>query len=92
MALTCVDLNTLRKYLDYVDHRILKYIEKRQQLARQIGMVKKASEKPIEDPTRFQQVVMDRIEVGTRRGISEDCIITIWNALHEEALRIERES
>ena len=72
-------LITLRKQIDACDDKILKLLEKRFKVAREIGVAKAGGGLPVRDPKR------DRVLKGGTRNLSETLIKALWKAIFKEA-------
>lgn len=83
------DLTVLRKEIDAVDEQLLLLISQRVDIAREIGQWKREHDEPVIQAQRYQEVLNHYLELGTSKGLSEDLIRTIFEALHKESVRVE---
>jgi chorismate mutase len=86
-------LNTLddvRIEIDATDKEIIKLIAKRIELVKEVATIKHELQLPALDSTRWQKVIESRIQLGKELELSEELIIKIYDAIHEEALKIEK--
>lgn len=83
------DLTELRKEIDAVDEQLLLLIDRRVGIAREIGQWKREHEEPIIQAQRYQEVLNHYLELGTAKGLSEDLIRAVFEALHKESVRVE---
>ena len=83
------DLTELRKEIDAVDEQLLLLISRRVGIAREIGQWKREHDEPIIQAQRYQEVLNHYLELGTAKGLSEDLIRTVFEALHKESVRVE---
>lgn len=82
-------LDILRVYINKLDHQIIKLLAKRLQIVQRVGRFKKQRNIPALDSKRWQEVLETRIKLGKSLGISERLVKKIYEAIHEEALKIE---
>lgn len=83
------NLTDLRKEIDAVDEQLLTLIQQRVDIAREIGRWKREHTEPIIQEQRYQEVLNHYLELGTAKGLSEDLIHDIFEALHKESVRVE---
>lgn len=83
------DLTELRKEIDAVDEQLLLLISRRVSIAREIGQWKREHDEPIIQAQRYQEVLNHYLELGTAKGLSDDLIRTVFEALHKESVRVE---
>ncbi len=83
------DLTELRKEIDAVDEQLLLLISRRVGIAREIGQWKREHDEPIIQAQRYQEVLNHYLELGTAKGLSDDLIRTVFEALHKESVRVE---
>jgi len=80
-------LAELRKQIDDFDTDILALLGKRMETAREIGRYKKAEKMDALQLERWKLVVEDRLEKGKELGLSNDFLLKLLYAIHEEALK-----
>jgi len=80
-------LRWLRAMMDEVDDALWETINKRMTISRRIGEWKRQAGIPIRQPARFEDILNHRIQKETQNGLTQDMIITICQALHEESIR-----
>ena len=83
------DLASLRHEIDQLDEQLWEIIGRRVDVARQIGDWKRAHGAPVLQPARYQQVLDQALVWGTEKGLSEDVIREVMEALHKESVRVE---
>jgi len=83
------DLTELRKEIDAVDEQLLLLISQRVGIAREIGQWKREHDEPVIQAQRYQEVLNHYLELGTAKGLSEDLVRAIFEALHKESVRVE---
>ena len=84
------NIDNLRGQIDVVDRQILELLAERMRLSKQIGEVKSKISKPPLDAGRWQEVINSRIEQGKGLGLDDIFVVTIYNAIHEESLNIQK--
>ena len=83
------DLTVLRKEIDAVDEQLLLLISQRVGIAREIGQWKREHDEPVIQAQRYQEVLNHYMELGASKGLSEDLVRAIFEALHKESVRVE---
>ena len=83
------ELASLRHEIDQLDEQLWEIIGKRVDVARQIGDWKRVHGAPVLQPARYQQVLDQALVWGTEKGLSEDGIREVMEALHKESVRVE---
>ena len=73
-------LESLRKQIDGIDESIVNLLAKRMKVVKKIGQLKKKSNIPVLDKSRWQKIIK------SKKGY----IKKIWEAIHHEALKIEK--
>lgn len=85
-----IQLLQLRQQIDEVDEQILSLVKERMSVVRKIGKYKQDRQMPIVQQARYEQLIETRTERACEDGISRQCIETIVNALHDEAVRQQK--
>ena len=80
-------LTLMRAEIDNIDSQILSLLSKRMLLSKQIGEHKKASNMPVLQHGRYQQILTNRAERGTALGLSKEFVETIMKDIHEESVK-----
>lgn len=83
------DLILFRKKINNLDKQIITRIGERMKVVKKVGIYKKQHEIPPLDIKRWKEVLESRIELGKQYGLSEEFIVKIYEAIHQEALEIE---
>ena len=83
------ELASLRHEIDQLDEQLWEIIGRRVDVARQIGDWKRAHGAPVLQPARYQQVLDQALVWGAEKGLSEDVIREVMEALHKESVRVE---
>lgn len=83
------DLTVLRKEIDAVDEQLLLLIDRRVGIAREIGQWKREHDEPVIQAQRYQEVLNHYMELGASKGLSEDLVRAVFEALHKESVRVE---
>jgi chorismate mutase len=79
-------LEELRTQIDKFDDEILNIFEKRMQIADQIGKFKKDNSITILQSTRWDSILKKRTTMGLSKGLSEDFVMKIFSAIHQESI------
>ena len=83
------ELASLRHEIDQLDEQLWEIIGRRVDVARQIGDWKRVHGAPVLQSARYQQVLDQALVWGTEKGLSEDVIREVMEALHKESVRVE---
>jgi len=84
------DYNTkmaaLRVDIDDYDNKIIEILSKRMQVAGQIGAVKKQFNVAVLQNRRWNEILDKMTAEGTDKGLSEEFIVDIFKAIHQESI------
>jgi chorismate mutase len=81
-----------RKKIDSLDKALLQTLGERERVVKDIGIYKAKNHIAPLQAARFKEVLDKSIEAGKKEGLSAQFITDLMNAIHEESLRIERDS
>lgn len=84
MLLTTME--ELRHEIDGYDNKLLNILENRMNVARKIGEYKKKHNITILQTSRWDEVLRRQIELGEKKGLSEEFIVKIFRAIHQESI------
>lgn len=84
-----MDLVTLRQEIDRIDEQLWEIISQRMVVARQMGDWKRIHNEPIVQIKRFQQVLDNCLREGQYKGLSEELIREVMEAIHKESIRVQ---
>jgi chorismate mutase len=79
-------LEDLRIQIDKFDDKLLKVLEMRMQVADKIGSYKKKNNITILQSSRWDQLLNQRIMDGEKKGLSEDFVVKVFRAIHQESI------
>jgi chorismate mutase len=79
-------LEDLRGQIDKFDDELLNILEDRMKVAETIGKYKKLNNITILQPDRWQEILKTTIEKGTKHNLSEEFVITLFKAIHQESI------
>jgi chorismate mutase len=79
-------IGELRAEIDKCDDQIIDIFEKRMQVSEQIGKYKKEHNVAILQTKRWDAILNKRLEMGERRGLSNEFISKIFSAIHQESI------
>ncbi|MFW6370366.1 MAG: bifunctional 3-deoxy-7-phosphoheptulonate synthase/chorismate mutase type II [Bacteroidota bacterium] len=82
-------LEELRSEIDIYDKKMLDLFEGRMNIARKIGEYKKLNNITILQSSRWDELLRERIEKAAEKGLSEDFIIKIFRAIHQESINVQ---
>ena len=83
---TALDLAELREQIDKYDDKLLNLLESRMRVVADIGRHKKASNITILQTKRWDDILKKRISLGGRMGLSEEFILKVFQAIHQESI------
>ncbi|CAL2102101.1 2-keto-3-deoxy-D-arabino-heptulosonate-7-phosphate synthase I beta [Tenacibaculum sp. 190130A14a] len=79
-------LNTLRTQIDVVDHQLIDLLGKRMKIADNIGQLKKEKNVAILQTRRWNEILGKMILEGDERGLSEEFVLRMFKAIHQESI------
>ncbi|MFP4060559.1 MAG: chorismate mutase [Bacteroidales bacterium] len=79
-------LEELREKIDKYDDHIIDIFEKRMVIAEKIGEYKKRNNVTILQSKRWDEILNKRIMQGSVKGLSEEFITKIFQAIHQESI------
>lgn len=79
-------LDDLRIQIDKFDDKLMAILDERMKISEKIGEYKKKNNITILQSTRWDELLNQRIEKGGKKGLSEDFIIKIFRAIHQESI------
>jgi chorismate mutase len=79
-------LTELREQIDKLDDKIIQVFEKRMKIVEEIGRYKKEQNITILQTKRWDDLLKARIALGTRKGLSEEFILKVFQAIHQESI------
>jgi chorismate mutase len=80
------ELNNLRAQIDVVDQTLLDTLGKRMQVAGQIGKLKKENNVAVLQNKRWNEILGRMILEGQERKLSEEFILRVFKAIHQESI------
>jgi len=80
------NLENLRLHIDEIDIKILDILAKRMQVVDEIGKLKKTHNVAVLQNNRWRNMLDKIVEDGTNKGLSEDFIVTLFKAIHQESI------
>ncbi len=85
-AVVAHSLEDLRRQIDKYDDRLIDILEGRMKVADKIGIYKKKNNITILQSSRWDQLLTKRIQDGEKKGLSEDFIVKLFRAIHQESI------
>ena len=80
------ELENLRIEIDDADSQILDILGNRMKVSDKIGKIKKKQNVAILQSERWKNILKKMISDGKQRGLSEDFILKIFKAIHQESI------
>ena len=80
-----------RAQIDEIDDQLWDLIAQRMQVSKQIGIWKHTHEVPCYQPTRYEQMVSDRMVWGEQQQIDAETIKGIYDIIHTASLKKQQE-
>lgn len=79
-------MNQLRTQIDDFDYKLIEILGRRMKIADQIGELKKEKNVAILQNKRWQEILDKMIADGSLKGLSQDFIIQLFKAIHQESI------
>lgn len=79
-------LGDLRSRIDIIDDQLLDLLKKRMDIADEIGALKKTNNVAILQNTRWHEILGKVILEGEQRNLSEEFVIQVFKAIHQESI------
>jgi chorismate mutase len=79
-------LEELRHEIDKYDDKLMEIFEHRMGVSRKIGLYKKQNSITILQTTRWDEIIRNKIDQAAKKGLSEEFIIKVFRAIHEESI------
>jgi chorismate mutase len=76
----------LRDQIDKLDDRMINLLEERMQVSEKIGNHKKDNNITILQTKRWDDMLKNRLRLGTRKGLSEEFMIKLFRSIHQESI------
>ncbi|QAA82841.1 3-deoxy-7-phosphoheptulonate synthase [Aequorivita sp. H23M31] len=83
-------LSTLRSQIDLIDDQIMDMLGKRMKIVDSIGGMKKKNNVAILQVKRWNQILERMIELGGEYTLSEDFVLRIYKAIHQESINHQK--
>lgn len=84
-------LEMLRREIDKMDAELLDIMSKRMKIVEEIGQYKKENNITILQIQRWNEIFFDRLNLGSRIGLSREFLIHLLQIMHEESIRRQEE-
>lgn len=79
-------LSGFRAQIDELDSKLITVLAKRMNIADAIGVLKKERNVAVLQSARWHQVLGKMIEEGEQKGLSEEFILKLFKAIHQESI------
>lgn len=86
-----VTLDELRKKIDLLDDQLLDLLNERMGISEAIGKYKYENNITILQTRRYDEIMNNRRDRGTQRGLDEEFITRIFESIHEESIHRQNE-
>lgn len=80
-------LEELRGNIDRIDNYLLELLSERMDVAQRIGQFKKDNDVTILQTSRWDEIVKNRVQVGTSKELTEAFVKDMFEAIHQESIR-----
>ncbi len=84
-------LEELRAEIDKIDAELLHVLARRMEIIDQIGAYKKHNNITILQLKRWQNIIAERLQMGTEYGLYDEFLHKLLNIVHEESIRRQAE-
>lgn len=85
------NIRQLRARIDVLDENLLDLLKSRMAVSREIGRFKKAHNIAILQTRRWDALLDDMIQKGGVEGLDEKFLRDLFNAIHEESIRVQND-
>ncbi len=79
-------LEMLRREIDKMDAELLDILSKRMKIVEEIGQYKKDNNITILQINRWNEIISDRLNLGSRIGLSREFLLQFLQLIHEESI------
>lgn len=79
-------IGNLRAQIDVIDNQLIEMLGKRMRVADEIGGLKKQKNVAILQNKRWHEILGNMVLEGHQRGLSEEFILNIFKAIHQESI------
>ncbi len=79
-------LAVMRDQIDKIDDKIINLLKERMLVSENIGDYKKENNITILQTKRWDDMLKNRLALGTRKGLSEEFIIKLFRSIHQESI------
>jgi len=80
------NLENLRAQINVVDNQLIEMMGKRMKVADEIGKLKKQKNVAVLQTRRWNEILGNMILEGESRGLSEDFVLKMFKAIHQESI------
>lgn len=80
-------LEELRAEIDKIDAEMLNILAQRMRIIDEIGEYKKENDITILQIKRWRNIILDRLEIGLKLGLSEDFLLDVLELVHKESIQ-----
>lgn len=81
------ELAALRNHIDIIDDELMTLIQKRMEVAREIGEFKKNHHMKVVQPERYESLISRRVADASSLGLSPEFVRNLMEIIHEESVR-----
>lgn len=84
------ELRALRSEIDRLDDNILTLLTERMAIAERIGAYKRQHNLCILQPTRYRQLLDERMALGAKLGLDEKLVHELFSSIHEASILLQQ--
>ncbi len=81
-----LNLAELREQVDKLDDKLINLFDKRMKVVEEIGKHKKENNLTILQTQRWDDILKKRLNLGTKKGLSEEFISRVFRSIHQESI------
>lgn len=81
------EIDVLRKEIDSIDDELVSIIARRMQVSRTIGKYKREHNITVFQKDRYEQIRNRLKALAVERGVDENCIIAVFEAIHDQSVK-----
>ncbi len=85
-----IELQKLRAAIDKIDSFIVRALAKRIIRSEKVGLLKKKVDGKVVDEKRKKQMIATRVALGKKKGLSPTLVREVFEAIHRDSVKIQK--
>ena len=83
-------ISSLREKIDRTDAEILELLARRRDLSQEVARAKNVQRSPIRDRQREEQLLIERIHSGRKRGLDAHFVTRVFHEIIDDSIRLQQ--